>query len=49
MLITVDDILRVIENNPKTYTWYIYDRYTKVTREINNFRLAPDMLVLCDD
>lgn len=49
MLITVDDILRVIENNPKTYKWYIHDRYTETTREVNNFRLAPDMLVLCDD
>lgn len=49
MLITVDDILRVIENNPKTYKWYINDRYTETTREVNNFRLAPDMLVLCDD
>ncbi len=37
------------KNNPKPTKWYIHDKVCKTTREVNNFRLAPDMLVLCDD
>jgi hypothetical protein len=48
MLITVDDINKVVKNNPKSYTWHVYDRATGETRNVTCHRSYHN-LVLCDD